>query len=93
MVSCGTDKKKQKATEPTELSMAELRNKPLGELRIIRNEIFTRKGYIFNSEGLQEHFSIFKWYEPRYTNVASLLTGMDKKNIQTGLNTANLCYE
>lgn len=89
MVSCETDKKEQKATELTELSMAKLQNKSLGELRIIRNEIFARKGYIFNSEDLQKHFSVFDWYEPKYANVDSLLTDLDKKNIQTVLELEN----
>ena len=82
LVSCGTDKKEQKTVEPTELTTSELQDKSVGELRIIRNEIFARKGYIFNSEDLRTHFSTFDWYEPKYANVDSLLTELDKKNIQ-----------
>ena len=83
MVSCGTDNKEQKSEEPTELTASELEDKSLDELRIVRNEIFARKGYIFNSEDLQKHFSTFDWYEPKHANVDSLLTDLDKRNIQT----------
>ena len=62
MVSCGTDNKEQKSEEPTELTASELEDKSLDELRIVRNEIFARKGYIFNSEDLQKHFSTHKMY-------------------------------
>ncbi|MEQ8926437.1 MAG: YARHG domain-containing protein [Fulvivirga sp.] len=89
LVSCGTDKKEQKATELKELSASELQDKSIDELRIIRNEIFARKGYIFNSEDLQKHFSAFDWYQPQYENVDSLLTDLDKKNIQTILELEN----
>jgi len=68
-----------------ELSAIELKYKSLDELKIIRNEIFARKGYIFNSEDLLKHFSTFDWYKPKYENVDYLLTGLDKKNIQTVL--------
>ncbi len=89
LLSCGTDKKEQIITEPTELSISELQNKSIDELRIIRNEIFARKGYIFNSQDLLKHFSTFDWYEPKYENVDSLLSDLDKKNIQTVLELEN----
>lgn len=83
LLACGTSNNEQKVTEPKIITVAELENKDLDELRIIRNEIFARKGYIFNSEDLKKHFLGFDWYEPRFTNVDSLLTETDKKNIQT----------
>ncbi len=89
MFSCGTDKKEQKIVDPTVLSISELQDKSIDQLRIIRNEIFARKGYIFNSQDLQDHFSTFDWYKPKYENVDSLLTDLDKKNIQTILELEN----
>jgi TIR domain/YARHG domain len=34
------------------------------ELRLMRNEIFARKGYIFNDAGLRAYFSAQPWYRP-----------------------------
>jgi hypothetical protein len=42
------------------------------EIAIIRNEIFARKGYIFQSVFLQEYFHGKDWYNPRYTSLDSI---------------------
>ena len=34
------------------------------DLRIIRNTIFAKYGYMFKSTDLQKHFARFKWYRP-----------------------------
>lgn len=39
------------------------------DIRIARNEIFARKGRIFQSPDLRDHFSRFPWYRPLYQNV------------------------
>jgi len=52
------------------------------ELRLFRNEIFARYGYIFKSNDLQEHFSKFDWYKPRYENVDKFLTATDKEVVK-----------
>jgi hypothetical protein len=43
-------------------------------LRLIRNTIYAKHGYIFNSVDLQEHFSRFSWYTGTKTNVDNELT-------------------
>ena len=53
------------------------------ELRIMRNEIFARHGYIFESEDLKDYFANKIWYEPRHSSVDTMLTELDKKNINT----------
>ena len=60
----------------------ELLEKQSSELRIIRNEIFARHGYIFKSEDLAEYFGKKKWYKPQYDNVDSFLTAEDKEYIK-----------
>jgi len=52
-----------------------------GELRIIRNEIFARYGYIFESKDLNNYFLEFEWYEPRFDNVTAFLNEIERKNI------------
>lgn len=63
-------------------SKENLDGKNLEELRIMRNEIFAKHGYIFNSEDLQEYFSAFEWYVAEHEDVNHLLTESDKENIK-----------
>jgi hypothetical protein len=52
------------------------------ELRILRNEIYARHGYIFKSKDLQDYFSAKDWYSPKYEDVASLLNTIEKQNVE-----------
>ncbi|MEO8513723.1 MAG: YARHG domain-containing protein [Ignavibacteria bacterium] len=52
------------------------------DLKIMRNEIFARHGYIFKSEEMRSYFSYEKWYTPRYENVDDMITDVEKKNIE-----------
>ena len=51
------------------------------DLRIWRNAMFARHGYIFKSADLQEFFDQFSWYEPRFNNVT--LTSIETHNVNT----------
>lgn len=51
-----------------------------GELRIIRNALMAREGYIFNSPELDAYFKEFMWYQPRTKEPD--LDEVDKLNIQ-----------
>lgn len=64
-----------------ELDQKELESKSLAELRVMRNEIFAKHGYIFKSQDLTEHFSNMDWYKPELSDVNHLLTEIDKTNI------------
>lgn len=46
------------------LSEEELKAKTKEELRLLRNEIFARKGYVFKSEDLSTYFKTKTWYKP-----------------------------
>ena len=50
-------------------------------LRIMRNWIFARHGYIFKSADLKKFFSKQSWYTPRYSNVASQLSSIEEYNV------------
>jgi hypothetical protein len=52
------------------------------ELSMARNEIFARYGYIFKNQELKKHFNSLDWYRPRYANVDSFLTEVEKWNIR-----------
>jgi len=62
-------------------------------LRLIRNEIFAKRGLIFKSKDLQEYFNKYDWYLPKYHNVTSLLSNIDKENVKLVRNIENLKIE
>lgn len=51
------------------------------ELRILRNAIYARHGYIFKSADLRDFFNQFYWYTPRYSNVDKQLSSLERSNI------------
>lgn len=63
------------------VTASDLEGKSAGDLRLMRNAIFARHGYIFKSDDLKEYFSRFDWYEPRYKDVSNRLSGIEQKNI------------
>ncbi|WP_438711313.1 YARHG domain-containing protein [Aquimarina muelleri] len=42
----------------------ELQSKSIGELRLIRNEVFARKGHVFKDKSLNDYYASKKWYTP-----------------------------
>ena len=71
------------------LKKENLESLSLEELRLLRNEIFAKHGYIFNSTDLKEYFTSKDWYKPKFKNVDSLLTKTDKENIDLILGLEN----
>ncbi len=45
---------------------AALEGKSAHELRLMRYDVFARKGYLFQDAILRAHFNQFKWYQPIY---------------------------
>lgn len=66
----------------TRLSGADLAGLSRSELRVMRNTIYARHGYIFSSADLNNYFSRFSWYTP-YTKVVPEreLSSVEKHNI------------
>jgi len=52
------------------------------ELRFLRNMIYAKYSYKFNSQELINFFSRFKWYNSIEDNVDSFFTDIDERNIQ-----------
>jgi hypothetical protein len=66
------------------LSIDELKKYSSSELKIIRNEIYARYGYIFKKDGSMDvHFKKEKWFKPIYKTVEQYLTSIELQNIQT----------
>ena len=63
------------------LSMDELSGLNKDELRIMRNAIYARHSYIFNSTDLKSYFSKQSWYVAQYKDVSKFLTPIEKSNI------------
>lgn len=52
------------------------------DLRIMRNEIFARHGYIFQDPMLQEHFSRMSWYTPQQADISQItLSSVEQYNV------------
>ena len=60
----------------------DLLNRNKYELKIMRNEIFARYGYIFKTKDMKLYFESQSWYSPRYEDVTSYLTEIEKSNIE-----------
>lgn len=89
----GLDIAMYKAYNDTLLKKEELEKFGKYELGILRNLIFAKHNYAFNSEFYQAYFNLFAFYnhpdmrKNRTKNVNDLLTDVDKKNLEliTGL--------
>jgi hypothetical protein len=65
------------------LPYSELKRYTQYQLKIMRNEIFARHGYIFKTAEMKNHFATKTWYSPRYNDVNNMLTDIEKQNIKT----------
>jgi hypothetical protein len=52
------------------------------QLRIMRNEIYARKGFIFSAPDLKAYFGSKPWYAPRFASVDNKLTALEKLNVE-----------
>jgi hypothetical protein len=53
------------------------------DLKIIRNEIYARYGYIFTAgSDMDKYFKKTKWYFPKYADIDSFLTDIELLNIK-----------
>ena len=60
-----------------------LKGLSLHELRLLRNEVYARRGRQFRTAWLAQHFWSQPWYEAREDNSEPELTETEKKNIET----------
>lgn len=65
------------------LKPEDLKNLSKPDLKIMRNEIFARYGFVFKSGGeMDTYFKKQDWYSPQHTNVDSFFTDLEKENIK-----------
>jgi hypothetical protein len=69
--------------EGREITEELLRGLSLHELRLLRNEIYARRGRQFRTEWLAQYFWSQPWYEPREEEAEPELPPVEKKNVET----------
>ncbi len=57
-----------------------LKTRSKEELRLLRNEVYARKGYVFKNQNLNNYFKGRLWYKPN-PNIALSFTDQEKKYI------------
>ncbi len=63
------------------ISADDVAGSTIEDLRILRNSIFAKHGYIFKSNDLKKYFSQYSWYKARYSNVDKKITSIERQNI------------
>jgi hypothetical protein len=64
------------------LNSSDLRARSAWDLKVMRNEIFARHGYIFNTPKLKDYFKKQAWYEPKFRHISRQLTDIERANIK-----------
>ena len=63
------------------LTASDLQGLSKFDLKIMRNEIFARHGYIFQTNEMKNYFQSQSWYTPKYRDISSLLSNIEQKNV------------
>ncbi len=63
------------------LTSSDLNGMSKHDLKIMRNEIFARHGYIFKSNDMKSYFATQSWYQGQYEDINSLLSNIEQQNI------------
>jgi hypothetical protein len=63
------------------LTAKDLSGLDVRQLKIMRNEIFARYGYIFQTPDMKTHFAQQSWYKPLHSDVSSMLSPVEKSNV------------
>ena len=68
--------------QSTPLTEGMLDHVPIAELRLLRNEIYARRGRRFQTQWIADAFRQEPWYTPRASYTDADLTGVDSANIK-----------
>lgn len=63
------------------LDDAELSGMSKQDLKIMRNEIFARHGYVFKTPEMEAYFAAQPWYHQRSADVTAQLSGIEQRNL------------
>jgi len=62
------------------LNSGDVAGKSSWELKIMKNEIYARHGYIFKTPELRSYFESQSWYKPLYDDVSDLISNIEREN-------------
>ncbi len=79
--------------QKTEIKEEMLAGLGLYELRLLRNEIYARRGRQFRTEWISQYFYSQPWYEAREDMSEPELSDIEKKNIETIVRYENRLHE
>lgn len=69
-------------TSTKEVKDEDLKGLSENDIKIMKNEILARHGFIFHDKEMKSYFAKQKWYSAKNENVDKLLTPIEKQNIQ-----------
>lgn len=58
-----------------------IQNLNVPALKLLKNEMYARKGYTFSNEEYARHFKQFSWYKPSANNNTIVFSDIEQKNI------------
>ena len=64
------------------LTPSDLQGLSKEDLKIMRNEIFARHGYIFQTQAMKTYFQNQSWYSPQSSDVTAKLSNIEIKNVE-----------
>lgn len=64
-----------------ELTLSEIEDLSLDEVNLLKNEIYARNGYQFESTRLNDYFSSQSWYTEKESNDKVVLSEIEKTNV------------
>jgi hypothetical protein len=74
------ERPQQSATPQPPIIDYVLADKSCFELKVMRNEIYARHGYIFKTTDMRIYFSRQSWYRPLYADVSGLLSKEEERD-------------
>jgi hypothetical protein len=77
------EEQKHEALSTYELRGIDFKDYPLPWVRLLRNELYARHGRVFKDKTVQSYFASLPWYKANPLYHDSLLTVMERKNVQT----------
>ncbi len=75
--------------EKSPVKPQQLNSLTLYDLRLLRNEVYARRGYHFYKKWLLDHFASEEWYKPSKTHAEPKLTAVEEQNVDTILRQEN----
>ncbi len=65
------------------IESSELENIEIYNLRLLKNEIYARKGFVFSNKEFKDYFNKMSWYKPLSSNKLVKLSEIETRNVET----------